>query len=131
MIGLDTNVLIRYLTRDDPAQAAKAQECIRTQCSAKVPCLISGIVLCELVWVLESSYGLEKDVVADMLEKIFRTCQFQLDDRDFVWAALQDYRASRADFADCLMGHMNRRSGCVHTVTFDRSASRLVYFSLL
>ena len=131
MKGLDTNVITRYLTQDDPAQAKLASEYVKRECSSEQPCLINRIVLCELVWVLESAYRYRRPVIADVLEKILRTAQFMVEDLQACWSALESYRTSRVDFADALLGGTNRLMGCQATITFDKEASQLQDFELL
>ena len=131
MNGLDTNVLVRYLIKDDPAQARKAAAFIRTHCTQASPCMINRIVLCELVWVLDVSYGYDRETIAGVLEKILRTHQFIVEDIDTAWAAWRDFRRSKADFADCLIGRINRAHGCEDTASFDRQAGGLDTFTRL
>jgi predicted nucleic-acid-binding protein len=125
--GLDTNVLLRYLLEDDAAQAARAEREIERD----ERFLIDGIVLCELVWVLETGYGFSRSEVADALDKIVATAQFEIDGKDLVLAALTDFRRSTADFSDCLIGRRNRSAGAAETATFDRSLKGLEGFRLL
>lgn len=127
MTGLDTNVLLRYVLRDDPAQAARADR----ELERKERFLIDGIVLCELVWVLETGYGFPRAEVVAALERILATAQFEIDDKDLAQAALDDFRRSGADFSDCLIGRRNRASGASETVTFDRSLKSVAGFRLL
>jgi predicted nucleic-acid-binding protein len=129
MIGIDTNVLVRYLLQDDPVQGRKAARFIE-KCTADEPGVISQIVLCELVWVLVRGYRYPRAQVALALEKILHTPQFAIEAHDEAWSAFLDYRAGD-DFADALIGRVNRRAGCAHTVTFDRQASRRADFVLL
>jgi predicted nucleic-acid-binding protein len=131
VLGLDTNVLVRYLVQDDPQQAQQASTMIRTRCTQDRPCFINRIVLCELVWVLETAYTYERGTIANVLERILRTQQFVIEDIDIVWTAWRTFGQSRADFADCLLGHSNRHYGCETTCTFDRDAGRLNEFFLL
>lgn len=84
MIGLDTNVLVRYLVRDDRRQAEKASACIREVISKGDCFYINRLVLCELVWVFENSYGFHKKEIADVLEKILATKQFEFEQKDLV-----------------------------------------------
>lgn len=121
MIGLDTNVLVRYLVQDDRKQSAVASRLIQQLVDAEETACISGIVLCELVWVLESGYGLGKEVVSGVLETLLQTRQFEIEDRDSAWRALSSYTQGKADFSDYLIGERNRLGGCRHTVTFDRA----------
>lgn len=130
MKGLDTNVLLRYLVADDLAQARKATAFISSECSTDDPGLINRIVLCELVWVLESGYDYPRDMVAAALDRILHTRQFRIENADNVRAALEEYREG-SDFADSLLGHVNRQFGCDYTVTFDHKAARRESFRLL
>ena len=131
MIGLDTNVLVRYLVQDDLQQAQKASTMIWTRCTLEQPCFINRIVLCELVWVLETAYQYERNTIADVLERILRTQQFVIENVDIAWTAWRTFCQNRADFADCLLGCSNRQYTCETTYTFDRDASRLEDFLLL
>ena len=121
MIGLDTNVLVRYLVKDDPRQADKASSYIQAQSRRNDGLFLNHIVLCELIWVLESAYGYSKQVILDVLEKILITKQFRIERKDDVWAACAEFRAGQADFSDYLLGRANHSYGCEHTVTFDKS----------
>lgn len=131
MKGLDTNVLVRYLVQDDPAQANRANRYIERHCTTDDRCLINNIVLCELVWVLESAYGYKKAIIAEALEKLFMTSGFEFEDKNLAWVAFNDYRIKNADFADCLIGRMNQGLGCDETVTFDKALKQLDGFKLL
>jgi len=93
--------------------------------------LIDGIVLCELVWVLETGYGFSRSDVAAALDRILATAQFEIESKDHVLAALADFRRSAADFCDCLIGRRNRGAGAADTVTLDRSLKGLDGFRLL
>ncbi len=131
MKGLDTNVLVRYLVQDDPAQAHRASRYIERHCTADSRCLINNIVLCELVWVLESAYEYKKEIISEALEKLFMASGFEFEDKNIAWAALNDYRVRNTDFADCLIGRLNRTLGCDETVTFDKALKQLDGFKLL
>ncbi|MBV8212722.1 MAG: type II toxin-antitoxin system VapC family toxin [Verrucomicrobia bacterium] len=130
MTGIDTNVLVRYLVRDDPEQARKAARFIKSQCSTDDPGLINRIVLCELVWVLETAYEYPRQAVTLALEKILRTAQFIIEDHSEAWLAFREYQQG-ADFADAFVGAINQRLGCALTVTFDKKASRRPGFRVL
>jgi predicted nucleic-acid-binding protein len=131
MIGLDTNVLVRYLTQDDETQAAVASRLVETQLSAQRPGLIGQVVLCELVWVLETSYGHTRAELAPLLWKLLAAEEFRIQARADVVVALQAYESTGADFADALLGVQNRHAGCETTVTFDKKAARLSTHRLL
>jgi len=125
--GVDTNILARYLLRDDAAQAARAaQELERDD-----RFFIGIVVLCELVWVLETGYNFKRSEIAAAIEKILATAQFEVEDKDLALSALQDFRRTLADFSDCLIGRRNRAVGVAETVTFDRTLKGLEGFRLL
>lgn len=125
MIGLDTNVLLRLLLRDEEAQAAAALRFVEGACSAEAPCLINRIVLIEAAWVLASGYGYGRQQVAAIVGAVLRTEVFAVENAAEAWAALKDYRAGNADFADCLIGRTNRALGAEATASFDRKAQAL------
>lgn len=131
MTGIDTNVLARYLTRDDPGQYERSKTFLTSQCTSLDPGFLHPIVLCELVWVLKAAYKYGREEIAMTLEKLLQTRQFEIGDRDAVRAALISYRGSNADFADCLIGRLNRSAGCEETVTFDEIAGRIEGFRLI
>ena len=131
MIGLDTNVLVRHLVQNDPGQSRKATQVITKRCTRDDPGFINRVVLCELVWVLESAYGYSKDTIVAVLEKLLRTSQLKIEDVQAAWTAFRMYQKGKADFADCLLGATNRLGGCDETVTFDQAASKLEGFQLL
>jgi predicted nucleic-acid-binding protein len=123
MIGLDTNVLIRYLTRDDPAQSAAAIKLIRSL-SSETPGFLSLVVVAETVWVLQSSYGFEKTQIEETLDILLRSQELSVERADLVWQALRTYSTNRSDFADCLIERCAHAAGCSYTATFDRAACR-------
>lgn len=131
MIGLDTNVLIRYLTQDDPTQAAAATHCIEQQLSKDQPGIISHVVLCEVGWVLSRAYHYSREQVAEVLNAILTCQEFQVESADLAILAWQDYLQGNADFSDYLIGRTHQRLGASHTVTFDRKASTATTFKLL
>jgi predicted nucleic-acid-binding protein len=129
--GVDTNVLIRFIVRDDVDQAAAADMFLERECRREAPCLINRIVLCELVWMLGRGYRYRRDQIAGVIEKILRTEEFRVENAAEAWAALSGYRQGRADFADCLICTTNRALGCARTATFDRDAGPMEEFHLL
>ena len=106
MKGLDTNVLVRYFTQDDPVQSVAAERCIQSTCTADQPGLIHAVVLCELVWVLETAYGNSRDQIVNVLGLVLRTRQLQVQDREIMREALTVYRSGKADFADAVIGQV-------------------------
>lgn len=131
MIGLDTNVLVRYLTQDDSAQFAKTAAFIDAEIERDEQFLVNTPVLCELVWVLATVYDYSREEIAQALEQIFSTAQFEIERLDEARQALGDFRSSKADFSDALIGRINRALGAKHTVTFDRDLKAVETFQLL
>jgi len=131
MRGLDTNVLVRFLVRDDLRQAELASSYIRKVTSDGGSCFINLIVFCELVWVLESAYGYSKQEIANVLEKMLTIRQFEIETKDIVRQAVHDYRRGSGDIADYLIGRVNQSQGCDQTVTFDRSLKRSPFFDVI
>ena len=128
MIGLDTNVLVRYLVQDDPTQAKRANSLIDRAAVQELAMFINHVVMCELAWVLGRGNGYARKELAEVIEKILLGRQFEIERKDLVWTALADFKTSRADFADCLIGVTNDLAGCESTLTFDRSAASLRAF---
>jgi predicted nucleic-acid-binding protein len=118
--GLDTNVLVRYLTEDDPAQSRKAAEWIDAAVARGEDCFVSAVVLCELAWVLLGAYEVGKADLLRTLDQLLATSRLVVSDKDVVRRAVEAYRAGRADFADYVIGALNLDAGCDATVTFDR-----------
>ena len=117
MIGLDTNVLVRYLTRDNESQWQQAKEVIE---SGQL-CFIANIVLCELVWVLRGKpYKFSREEILSTLEMMLQSPAFEFENRSVVYQALQRAKQGRADFSDYLIGAITQQAGCQETVTFDR-----------
>jgi predicted nucleic-acid-binding protein len=131
VIGLDTNILARYLTQDDPAQSRRANAVIAEATRRGDRWAVNTIVLCELVWVLRDAYGFDRETVVTTLEKILDTGQFVIEDRDMARRALADYRHGPGDFSDYLIGWRNREAGCSETATFDRALRRSGLFRLV
>ncbi|TQE98578.1 MAG: type II toxin-antitoxin system VapC family toxin [Spiribacter salinus] len=120
MTGLDTNVLVRFLTQDDPDQSARANELLETRCSREHPGRIAVVVLCEMVWVLRGAYRYDKALVVSVLEQLLDTVELQIECEDVVHEALAAYRKGRADFADYVIACGNRHAGCEVTYSFDQ-----------
>ena len=131
MIGLDTNVLVRYVTQDDPEQAEAAGQLIEGQCTPKSPGLVSVVVLSEVVWVLRGAYDYDKSVVVSVLRQIPQTAELAVEDPGVAWSALADFERTNADFVDCLIGHSNHAAGCTETYTFDKKSAPGRYFEMV
>jgi predicted nucleic-acid-binding protein len=131
VIGLDTNVLVRYLTQDDPRQSRRATALVAEAVSGGERLFVGAVVLCELVWVLRAAYALDRSTIAMALDRILATAQLEIDQKDVVRAALEDYRAGGGDFADYVIGRRSRELGCDKTATFDRRLKASGLFRVL
>ena len=124
MIGLDTNVLVRYIAQDDPRQAAKAVHLIEEVCGEARPGFVTIVALAELVWVLEECYGARKAEIVVILQRILRTKQLVVEEAETVWKAVRLFESSSADFADCLIDRIAAAHECEYTATFDKGAAK-------
>lgn len=130
MIGLDTNVVVRYLTHDDAAQTAAAVRVIESL-SQDSPGFLSLIVVAELVWVLEVSYRFKKNEIEHVLETLLRSKELVIERAEIVWQALRKFSAGHSDFADCLIERCGHAAECQYTVTFDQNAAGTAGMKLL
>src|SRR5688572_3767341 len=120
MRAVDTNVLVRLLTRDDAKQLASAEEFVAEGA------WISHLVLMEAVWVLDTVYDVERDALATVIEMLLDHAELSLQDADVVEAALVHYRKRAGiGFSDCLILEAARRAGHLPLGTFDRNLSKL------
>lgn len=131
MIALDTNVLVRFLVRDDESQAARARGLVERCLEAGDGCLVSNPVLCELEWVLESVYDASRKDVASAVRVLLSTPPFQVEDAGLTHRALQTYSKGKGDLSDYLLGQVGRSRGARTTYTFDRDLRRAEGFTLL
>jgi predicted nucleic-acid-binding protein len=131
VIGLDTNVIVRYLVQDDPKQSAAATRFIEGVVSAERPGFITGITLCEVVWVLTECYGADRRRIKEVLEGLLSAKQLVVEEAELAWKALRAWEASAADFSDALIGQIVAVQGGEKTVTFDRAAAKLPGFEFL
>ena len=124
MVGIDSNVLIRYLTNDDPKQAASAQAMLRN-CTANNPAYINLVVLVETIWVLRRFFDFSREGILDLLDKLLSLDQVRFQERRSVDEALRIAEKSGCDFPDALISVLNLNSGCESTLTFDHKASSI------
>lgn len=122
MIGLDTNVLVRYLTQDDPVQSPIASRCVESL-SVNTPGYICIVTLIEIVWVLKRCYAASIEEIAGVIETIMRTKEIIVENPEIVWKSLRSFRAGGVDFSDCVIMHSCSVAGCQEVVTFDKGAA--------
>lgn len=130
MIGLDTNVIVRYIMQDDARQAKLASRLIESL-TVEEPGFVPLVAVSELVWVLSSSFELVRAQVVSVLEILLQTKEIQVESAEVVWRAVRMYRESSADFADCLVERSAAAAGCLRTMTFDRGAAKHCSMTLI
>jgi predicted nucleic-acid-binding protein len=128
MIGLDTNVILRCFVDDDPEQARQARQFVADRCTRENPGFVDRVALCEMVWVLSRGHRFDRRRAAGIISQLLASTEIVLEDSDAVRAALRTFMERNVDFADALIGEVNRARGCDTTATFDRRAAKLESF---
>ena len=123
MIGLDTNVLVRYIMQDDARQSSLATRLVESL-TAESPGFIPLVVIVELGWVLSSAYELSGPQLIEAIEALLRTRELVVERGEVVWKCLRLSQRSGGDFADCLIACSAEAFGCAKTLTFDRGAAK-------
>lgn len=130
MIGLDSNILIRYLVQDDPLQSPKAAEIIERRLSEENPGFVSIVAMVETVWVLDRAYGLATHEIAAAVERMLQADVLVVEREQEVFTAMIVLKQGKGSFADAVIAALCARAGCSCTLTFDRKALRLSGFEL-
>jgi predicted nucleic-acid-binding protein len=130
MIGLDTNVLVRYITQDDKRQAALANSLIESLDDAS-PGFVTLVTVVELSWVLESAYNFTRQQFAEVMQTLMTVDTIKLDRAAVVARAVRVYAGSKADFSDCLIERLSASAGCEQTMTFDKAAAKMAGMVLI
>ena len=131
MIGLDTNVLVRYLVEDDRAQTDAVHRLLAAARDGGEMVYVSLIVLCETYWVLRSVFDLPRTEILAAFRSLLAVDVLQLEEPETVRQALQSCREGKGDFADHIIGRAHMTRGCRHTATFDRSLKSAPGFFVL
>jgi predicted nucleic-acid-binding protein len=129
MIGLDSNLIVRYLTQDDREQSAKATAIIERRLSEQDRGFISVVALAETAWVLERAYGFSDAAIAAAIERMLQIDVLEIESEQQVFTAMIALKESRGSFADALIGALGAKAGCSCTLTFDKKALRLGGFA--
>jgi predicted nucleic-acid-binding protein len=130
VIGLDTNVVIRYIAQDDARQSAKATQ-LMENLSSETPGFLPLVALVEIVWVLAGRYAASKADIIKIIETLLRTKELYLEQSETVWRALRVFASSNADFADCLIERSCDTAKCSYTATFDAKAAKTAGMRLI
>ena len=131
MIGLDTNVLVRYFAQDDPTQSRRATALIEQQLTEEIPGFISVVALTKTIWVLERMYHLTREQIAIVVERVLEADVLVVEHEAEVGTALAAVWEGLGSFGDALIAAINAQAGCPRTLTFDRKALRLPGFEPL
>ena len=130
VIGIDTNILVRFLVRDDPGQSLRARNLMQSF-SADEPGFIALAALVELVWVMQRSYGTPKEETIAFVEHFLRAEEMVVENAAVVWQAVHAYARSNADFTDCLIERSANQARCTRTLTLDAKAAKTAGMRLL
>ena len=130
MIGLDTNILVRYLVKDDPIQTPVAINLVRSL-SVEEPGFLSLVVVSELIWVLRITYRYRNNEIANVVEALLQSRELIVEQEELVADALRGFVTGSADFADYLIERAGHLAGCNHTFTFDKRAAGFAGMRLL
>lgn len=130
MIGLDTNVLARYIMQDDLKQSPLATRLIESR-SVESRGFVPLVSVVELFWVMSSAYELDRGQLIAVLEGLLRTKELIVERAEIVWKALRIFQTANVDFADCLIERSAAAAGCERTMTFDRGAAKSAGMTLL
>ncbi len=131
MTAVDTNVIIRFLVRDDAKQAEIAYRRLKQAETSREVLFVTLIVVVETIWVLETAYGKSRAEVLDSIENMRRMPVFEFEKDEVVERVVTEGRTGKADLADLLIAHSAQSSGCNDGITFDKGAARIPFFTLL
>ena len=128
MVGLDTNIIVRYLAQDDPVQSPKAVQIVERRLTEDSPGFVSLVTMVETVWVLDSVYGLTIEETAAAVERMLQIDVLVVENEQEVFAAMTALKSGQGSFADAVIAALGARAGCSRTLTFDQGALRLPGF---
>ncbi len=130
MIGVDTNVLVRYLTQDHVEQSRAATK-VFDGLTADAPGFIGTVVLTDTIWVLVRAYKATREQIAETIETLLRARELVVENAETAYRALAAYQTMNVEFADALIAHSAANAGCSETVTFDQAAAKATGMRLL
>lgn len=131
MIGLDTNILVRYFAQDDPTQSRQATQIIERRLTEDRPGFVSLVTMAETVWVLERAYNMSNREIADTVERMLQSDTLSVQNEQEVFTAMISLRTGKGSFSNSLIEALGTWAACTSTLTFDRKAARLKGFELL
>ena len=122
MVALDTNVIVRYIAQDDPLQSAAATRVFEEVITDENHGFITSIAMCETIWVLSRAYGQPREKLVQVIEALLKADKLEVEHRDLVWGAMDDFRNGKADFSDYLIARIGKAQGASTTLSFDEKA---------
>jgi predicted nucleic-acid-binding protein len=132
VIGIDTNILLRWLIAPDEwdigSSKAEAELVEKTILADGAEFFVNPIVIAETTWILEQKLKIDRAVVCEVVDRMLYSANITVGEANAVNDARQFYESSNIGFADCLISSINRAVGCEYTLTFDRKASRQTGF---
>jgi predicted nucleic-acid-binding protein len=131
MTGLDTNILVRYLTQDDPAQSQRAAQLLEQTLTEDKPGFVSVVTIAELAWVLRSNYGWGDEKISEAFRYLLLSDNVVVQNQEEVFVAVSAVEMGLVSFGDALIGALGQWAGCSTTFTFDVKASRFDGFMQL
>jgi predicted nucleic-acid-binding protein len=131
MKGIDTNILVRFLVGDDKVQAKKVYNIFKQAESAKDELFISLFVVMELIWVLESAYGISREEILESIDELLLMPTLHFEHQPVVHQFIQTAQGSNYDLLDLLIAHSANEKGCDAVITFDKKASKYKLFELV
>jgi predicted nucleic-acid-binding protein len=127
MIGLDTNVLLRYLAQDDPKQSPRATEIVERRLTEQQPGFVSLVTILEVVWVLRSLFKRSRQQIANDIEMLLAADTLEVQNEQEVYLAVVSLRNGIGTFEDALIGSLGAWRGCSTTLTFDENAAKRLH----
>ena len=127
MIGLDTNLLLRYLAQDDPTQSRRATEIIEHRLTEQEPGFVSLVCILEVVWVLKSLFKRSPQQIANDIEMLLAADTLDVQNEQEVYSAVVALRNGTGTFEDALIGSLGIWRGCSATLTFDEDAAKRLH----
>lgn len=117
---VDTNLFIRYLTNDDPQKADRVERLLNDASAGKLRLVTAEIVVAEVVWVLESAYGLSNTAIAPLVRGILATPGLEVMGADLVAQAIEYYESKNIDFLDGYIAAVMEKRGITDIYSFDK-----------
>jgi len=128
MKGIDTNILVRFLMGDDEIQAKKVYNIFKKVESEKQELFVSLLVILELMWVLESVYGISREEILDSIRELLLMPILQFEHQSVLQQFTRSAQGNSYDLSDMLIAHAAKAQGCDAVITLDKKASKYELF---